>query len=184
MWINQHVERDIKLSEDLRCGETLTLPDPDGQESACITVVEVPSNVSVIIPQQAGQWDLFDPGPFGWRRRCDYILMGETQEHYFAVLIELKSNVPNDKGDVQLKWSLPLFHYLLSSYCIDKHSSDWKKSTKVKYFQIGNDLYEQHKDLTRIDEGTFFEKNVEGKIEILYSDLELFSLELLLKASA
>ena len=110
--------------------------------------------------------------------------MGETQEHYFAVLIELKSNVPNDKGDVQLKWSLPLFHYLLSSYCIDKHSSDWKKSTKVKYFQIGNDLYEQHKDLTRIDEGTFFEKNVEGKIEILYSDLELFSLELLLKASA
>ena len=184
MWINQHVGRCIKLSADKRCGETLTLSDPDGQQSACVTIEEVPPSTSVIVPQQAGQWEIFDPGPYGWRQRCDYILMGETTEHYFAILIELKTKAPNDKGDVQLKWSLPLFHYLLSSYCTDKHSSVWRKSIKIKYFQIGIDLYKQHKDLIRIDEGTFFKKNIEGRIEILYSESDLFSLDLLLKATA
>ena len=184
MWVDQNVERKKKLPCDKRFGETLILPDPDGKQSACIKVEEVPSSVSVIIPQQAGQWELFDPGPNGWRKRCDYILMGETEDCYFALLIELKTSVPNADGVLQLKWSLPIFHYLLSTYCIDKHASVWEKGTKVKYFQVGTNLHEPDKDLTRIDESIFFEKVEEDKIEILYSDSDLFSLDLLLKAGA
>ena len=109
--------------------------------------------------------------------------LGPTSDYYFAVLIELKTSIPDDDGDIQLKWSLPLFHCLLSSYCIDKHSSVWEKGTKVKYFQIGTDLYEQYKDLTRTDENTFFERNDKSQMEILYTKSDLFSLELLLKAT-
>ena len=183
-WLNQNLAETKRLPECQRFGHAIVLSDPDAQDSAQIRVVEVPPSVSVVIPQQAGQWNLFNPGPHGWKKRCDYILMDETDDHYFAILVELKTNAPDDKGDTQLKWSLPIFHYLLSVFCIDSHSSKWNKRLKIKYFQIGTNIYELHKDLTRIDGSNFFEKTTDHEIDILYSDSELFSLNQLLKASA
>ena len=183
-WLNQHVIKSKLLPKCRRCGEILELLDPDGSQSACIQIEEVPENVSVVVPQEVGQWNLFDPGPNGWRQRCDYILMGEKQGDYFAILVELKTSTPSDKGDAQLRWSLPIFHYLLSSYCVDTCSSKWNKNLTVKYFQVGTSVYDAHKDLTRVDGSNFFEKAGQDGIEILYTDSDLLSLDLLLNAAA
>lgn len=77
-------------------------------------------------------------------KRCDYLIVGKHEGRDFAVFVELKKKVHNkdDRGSdkagyVQLRWSQPLFHYLLSVFNIDNCSDLQKSEFIVKFWQIG-----------------------------------------------
>lgn len=144
-WVNHHVRPDKKLPPCKRCGDTVELFEKNSNVDMTIRVEEIPESTVVISPEDANKWELFHANrPRNWMKRCDYLLVGEVGGRNFAVFIELKKKVldkddgnNNRDGYVQLHWSQPLFHYLLSVFNIDNCSNLEKSDFIVRFWQIG-----------------------------------------------
>lgn len=116
-WLNKHLEEDFKLPSCKRTENDVELFEK--QNNVTLKVEDVPASVVVVIPEAAGRWTLWPPNrPFGWAKRCDYLLVGNLSGQYFAVFIELKTTYSDGDGKWQLLWTQPLFHYMLSMFNI------------------------------------------------------------------
>ena len=95
----------------------------------------------IVDPSKAGQWRLFD-GLIGWGKNCDFLILGKSDEKLFAIFVELKSSLPHEEGKIQLRWTRPLLHHLLSVFNVDNRSELQESDLIVKYFLIGQKFYE------------------------------------------
>ena len=71
------------------------------------------------------------------------LLVGELENRYFAVFVELKTTYSDSEGKEQLRWTKPLLHYLLSIFNIyfgrDLDASDFT----IKYWKICEDIEQE-----------------------------------------
>lgn len=153
VWLEGHLRKDKGLLACRRSGDTVELIEK--KNKMALLVESVPCSVVVIYPEAAKQWSLFpDDKPKGWAKRCDYLLVGRLDGKYFAVFVELKLKISDGDGKEQLRWSQPLFHYLLSVFNVDRQTTLEASEFTVKYWQMGQDISTNYfEGAVLIDEG-------------------------------
>ena len=91
---------------------------------------------------------LFESGKgYDFLKRCDFLILGESDVAYLAIFIELKRSFEDEEGDRrckkrgerQLRWSLPSLKYLLDVFETDTRVSDRKKKLVANYFLVAKD---------------------------------------------
>ena len=151
-WVDEHVRTDKRLPACKRVGDTVELFEKDRNVDMAVRIEEVPESVVVIRPDAASGWDLFCGNkPTNFKKRCDYLLIGRTEGRYFAIFVELKKKLPHENdtrheenGNAQLRWSQPLFDYLLSVYNTDSRSELGRSAFSIKYWRIGEKPSSEH----------------------------------------
>ncbi|MDE0141553.1 MAG: hypothetical protein OXI80_14265 [Caldilineaceae bacterium] len=151
-WVDDHVRSDKRLPACKRAGDTVELIEKDRNVDMTLRIEEVPESVVIIRPDAASGWDLFCGNkPKNFKKRCDYLLVGKTDGGYFAVFVELKKTLPHkndtrheENGYAQLRWSQPLFDYLLSVFNTDSCSDLIRSEFSIKYWRIGEKPFGDH----------------------------------------
>ena len=86
--------------------------------------------------------------------------------------MEFKKTVPdsNDEANVQLRWSLPVLHFLMSVFNVDSFSTMSERDFTIRYFQIGQKFNDRiDKNAVRIDPKRQFGSDVYKGIKMNYS---------------
>ena len=141
-WLEDHLKKDKKLPQRKITQDAVELFER--RNDTKIVVYCDPQSVVVVDSEAAGKWELLESHkPPGWTKRCDYLLVGELENRYFAVFVELKTTYKDSEGKEQLRWTKPLLHYLLSIFNIylgrDLDASDFT----IKYWKICEDISQE-----------------------------------------
>ena len=151
-WVDDHVRTDKRLPACKRMDDTVELFEKNSNVDMTLRIEEVPESVVIISPEDAKKWELYCGNkPKNWMKRCDYLLIGKTDGGYFAIFVELKKTLREENdpkheenGYAQLRWSQPLFHYLLSVFNIDNGTDLSRSEFSIKYWQIGEKPSRDH----------------------------------------
>ena len=151
-WVDDHVRTDKRLPACKRTGDTVELFEKNSNVDMTLRIEEIPESVVIISPEDAKKWELFYGNkPKNWMKRCDYLLVGKTDGRYFAIFVELKRTLlekddpkHEENGYAQLRWSQPLFDYLLSVFNTDSCSDLSRSEFTIKYWQIGEKPFRDH----------------------------------------
>ena len=187
-WLNKHVSDNHVLADCRRCGQTIELLDEESQAKHVFEVEGVPDSTLVIRPHNNAVWSILQQNrKKGWNKSCDYVLIGERQDKLYAVFIELKETlkrgpkIEDQRGQDQLRWTLPLLNYLLFVFNIDNRSSHKIEDVMIRYFQFGKRFHENFdKAGTRDDDENLFITEMHRGIKIKNSRSPVYSLNLLL----
>ena len=187
-WLKKHVSDNHVLADCRRSGQTIELVDEESQEKHVFKVEGVPDSTLVIRPHNNAVWSILQPNrKKGWNKSCDYVLIGERQGKLYTVFIELKETlkrgprIDDQRGQNQLRWTLPLLNYLLFVFNIDNCSSHKIEDVRIRYFQFGKRFHENFdKAGTRDDDENLFITEIHRGIEIKNSRSPVYSLNLLL----
>lgn len=151
-WVDEHVRTDKRLPACKRVGDTVELFEKNSDVDMTLRIEEIPESIVIISPEDAKKWELFCGNkPKNWMKRCDYLIVGKTESSYFAIFVELKQKLPEENdpkhevnGYAQLRWSQPLFDYLLSVFNTDSCSDLSKSAFSIRYWQIGETPSRDH----------------------------------------
>lgn len=151
LWLNNHLEDRFKLPPCRREENSAELIEC--KNDMTFRIEDIPSSVAVIESERAANWNLWQPNkPYRWARKCDYLLVGQLDEQYFAVFIELKTTYRDDEGKWQLLWSQPLFHHMLSMYNIDCQADLRVSDFIVKFWKICYSLSGNYQEETVLED--------------------------------
>ena len=177
-WLHENVLPGKRCTHFNRTAQTIELKAMDSEAEVRIEIQKIPSPAIVLLPQEIGQWGFLknkrvhEQNKKGWWSRCDFMMLGESKGKYYAIFLEFKKTVPdsNEEGKVQLKWSLPILHNLLSMFGVDTLSTIKEEDITVKYFQIGQRYNERFdKRVVRFDRKRMFSNEEYRGITINYS---------------
>lgn len=174
-WLSDH----IKLSmlelgmEDNR--RSCKLTEHDGEVRMTLRVDDIPHSALVMRFDKGERRKLFevDRG-YDFLKRCDFMILNETEAEYRAIFVELKRSFEDrggegwlkHKGEKQLRWSLPSLKYLHSVFEIDNRIIGQSKKVVAKYFFVAkcpNQWYKKRKPKE------FFKSRYHEGIPIYYS---------------
>ena len=170
-WVDDHVRTDKRLPACKRMGDTVELFEKNSDVDMILRIEEIPESIVIIRPEDAKKWELFCGNkPKNWMKRCDYLLVGKTDGRYFAIFVELKKTLRDENdprheenGYAQLRWSQPLFDYLLSVFNTDNCTELSKSEFSIKYWQIGEKpSRDQVKSRVYLDEEVRFDGEYKG----------------------
>ena len=138
-WLEDHLKKTMMLPQCKISQNSVELFEK--QNNAKLLIECDPESVVVVDSEAAGKWELLEPNkPRGWAKRCDYLIVGELENRYFAVFVELKITYRDNEGKEQLRWSKPLLHYLLSIYNINFERDLDASEFTTKYWKICEDI--------------------------------------------
>ena len=182
-WLDEYVLPSRKLPESKRVGQTIELEEKDNNANMSVTIGDVPDSAVVIRPDKAGQWRILKSDKRkGWDSLCDYLILWESDDKLFAIFIELKTSTPHPHGKTQLRWTLPMLHYLLFVFDEDSRSATPETEIVAKYFEFGQRknrrIVKRH---TKSVPTPFFRDEVHWGIRVRYSVEQEFSLRQLLR---
>ena len=185
-WLNRHILPEKRSSRYCLVNQTVALWEKDENVDMTVRIKGFSGPFVIVDPHKAGQWRLFR-GLAGWGKNCDFLILGKTDERVFVFFVELKSSLPDEAGQVQLRWTRPLLHYLLSVFNVDSGSEIQEfiqeSDVTVKYFLIGERFYETLDKRSVKTDAEIHGKAVEYQgITINYRVSDKFSLNQLLKA--
>ena len=137
----------------LRFGEssnrrTFFLEEESGPDRMTLRVHNVPETAVVMHFDKGERRQLFESGKgYDFLKRCDFLILGESDVAYLAIFIELKRSFEDEEGDRrckkrgerQLRWSLPSLKYLLDVFETDTRVSERKKKLVANYFLVAKD---------------------------------------------
>ena len=182
-WLDTHVLPEKRSSKYKVDNQTVALWEKDKNVDMTVSIRGFSDPFVIIDPSQAGQWRLFS-GLDGWGKNCDFLILGKSDQKFFVFFVELKASLPHEEGKVQLRWTRPLLHHLLSVFNVDNCSAIQESDLIVKYFMIGEQFYET------LDKRTVkTDAEIHGKVEeymgitINYRVSDLYSLKQLLQAN-
>ena len=182
-WLDTHVLSDRRSSRFRIDNQTVELWEKDKNVDMSVFIKGLSDPFLIIDPFKAGQWRLFS-GLDGWGKNCDFLLLGKSDDKLFALFVELKSSLPYEEGKVQLRWTRPLLHHLLSVFNIDNCSELQESDITVKYFLIGEQYYETLDKRTVKTDAAIHSKVEEYMgITINYRVSDKYSLKQLLRAN-
>ena len=156
-WLADH----IKLSmlemgmEDNR--RSFKLTEHDEGVRMTLRVDDVPYSAIVMRFDKGERRQLFEvERGYDFLMRCDFMILDETEAEYRAIFVELKRSFGDrgseswlkQKGEKQLRWSLPSLKYLLSVFEIDSCNTDQSKKVVAKFFCVAkcpNQWYRKRK---------------------------------------
>lgn len=100
-------------------------------------VAEVPSHLTAVDMRQIGSLSGLKSG--NWKKTCDYLLVFNQRGRDYAIFVELKNTLYEDKteGMEQLRRSLPYLKFLRSICEIQYGSESTKRNINVRYSLIG-----------------------------------------------
>lgn len=178
-WLNENILHCRKLPTDKRDGTTILLEEIDDNVEMKVRIEGVSKSAIVIRFDRGRRWQIFSEGK-EYGRRCDYLILDETDLQYNAIFVELKNKIPAPDyyGEKQLLWSLPYLKYLLFVFGADTESRILNKKLVTKYFQFGNDERDWFKK-RRVSEH-FKERTFKG-ISVHCSTRDKFDLKELLR---
>ena len=110
-----------------------------------LRVDNVPSTSAVMRFDKGKRRDFFEPGTgSNFLTRCDFLILVESGQDYRAIFIELKRSFDDEeserehveRGEEQLRWSLPSLKYLISVFEVDKRAEDPKRRVDASYFLV------------------------------------------------
>ena len=140
-WLEDHLKETMKLPQCKITEDSVEIFER--KNNAKLLIKCDPQSVVVVDSEAAGKWDLLKPNkPRDWAKRCDYLIVGELEDRYFAVFVELKTTYRDD-GKEQLRWSKPLLHYLLSLFNIDLGRDLDASEFTTKYWKICEDISQE-----------------------------------------
>ena len=181
-WLDAHVLPERRSSRYSVDNQTVALWEKDENVDMSVFIKGLSESLVIIDPFKAGQWRLFS-GLDGWGKNCDFLILGKRDETLFAFFVELKSSLPYDEGKIQLRWTRPLLHHLLSVLNVDRCSEIQESDLTVKYFLIGEQFYETLDKRTVKTDAEIHGKAVPYKgITINYRVSDKYSLNQLLQA--
>lgn len=138
-WLKDHLKKNMKLPQRKITQNAVELFER--RNDAKLLIKCDPQSVVVVDSEAAGKWELLESHkPPGWTKRCDYLIVGELEDRYFAVFVELKTTYRDSEGKEQLRWSKPLLHYLLSIFNINFGYDLVASDFTTKYWKICEDI--------------------------------------------
>ena len=100
-----------------------------------VEITQMPPEAVTTDLRKIGELSGVGKGP--WRQLCDYLIVFRNGNENIAILIELKKSLKDDnKGQEQLRRSLPLLKYL-HFICRIEFGAKEHETLTVKYFLIG-----------------------------------------------
>ena len=139
--LDAHVLPERRSSRYSVDNQTVALWEKDENVDMAVFIKGLSESLVIIYPFKAGQWRLFS-GLDGWGKNCDFLILGKRDETLFVFFAELKSSLPYDEGKIQLRWTRPLLHHLLSVFNVDSCSELQESDLTVKYFLFGEQFFE------------------------------------------
>ena len=102
-----------------------------------VQVAEVPPQFTAVDMRQIGFLSGLKNG--NWKKTCDYLLVFNQKDRDYAIFVELKNTLYEDKteGMEQLRRSLPYLEYLRSVCELQYGSESTIHNINVRYFLIG-----------------------------------------------
>ena len=128
-----------------------------------VEITQTPPEAVTTDLRKIGKLSGLEEGP--WKKLCDYLIVFRSGNENIAILIELKKTLNDDnKGQQQLRRSLPLLKYLHSICCIEFNATGSETLT-VRYFLIGK-KYSQRFDKQPVKPGLKIDKENYKNIEV------------------
>lgn len=136
-WLKVNINEERFSDKVYWDGGTVTLEEKDNNFHMCVRIENVSKRLVVINFDKGVNQGLYFKRSDELGKRCDFLILEETEDEYTAYLIELKAKVPDRNGALQLKWSAPYFAYIFAVYLGDSLLTNPKKAIKLRFFQIG-----------------------------------------------
>ena len=147
-WLKEHIKQNMLRSGESMNRRTFLLKEVSGTDRMTLRVDNVPETAAVMRFDEGERRQLFESERgYDFLKRCDFLILDESDVEYSAILIELKRSFEDEEGDRrckkrgerQLRWSLPSLKYLLDVFETDTRVTDRKKKLVAKYFLVAKD---------------------------------------------
>ena len=147
-WLKEHIKQDMLRSGEKSNRRTFLLEETSGPDRMILRVQNVPETAAVMRFDLGDRRQLFESGRgYDFLKRCDFLILDESDVEYLAIFIELKRSFEDEEGDRrskqrgerQLRWSLPSLRYLLDVFETDTRAADRKKKLVAKYYLVAKD---------------------------------------------
>ena len=144
-WLKEHIKQDMLRSGESRNQRTFLLKEFSGTDRMTLRVDNVPETAAVMRFDEGERRQLFESERgYDFLKRCDFLILDESDVEYLAILIELKRSFEDEenergckkRGERQLRWSLPSLKYLLDVFETDTRVIDREKKLVVSYFLV------------------------------------------------
>ena len=148
IWLKEHIKQDMLRSGEKSNRRTFLLEETSGPDRMILRVQNVPETAAVMRFDLGDRRQLFESGRgYDFLKRCDFLILDESDVEYLAIFIELKRSFEDEEGDRrskkrgerQLRWSLPSLRYLLDVFETDTRAADRKKKLVAKYYLMAKD---------------------------------------------
>ena len=136
-WLKENINEERFSDKVYWDGGTVTLEEKDTYFHMCVKIENVQKRLVVINFDNGVNQGLYFKRSDELSKRCDFVILEETEDEIIAYLIELKGKVPDKNGALQLRWSAPYFAYIFSVFLGDSLLTNPNKELKFKFFQIG-----------------------------------------------
>ena len=184
-WLLENVLPSKRCTDFKSTAQTIVLRETDDNVRMKLEIRKISTPIVILIPENIGQWRILKDGKeIEWWSRCDFLLVGEHAGKSFAIFMEFKKTVPDprEEANVQLRWSLPILHFLMSVFNVDCFSSISDEDFTIRYFQIGQKFGKRlDKNAVRIDPKGQFGSEFYRGLRINYSVAPVVTLRQLLK---
>ena len=145
-WLKEHIKQDMLRSGESRNRRTFLLKEFSGTDRMTLRVDNVPETAAVMRFDEGERRQLFESERgYDFLKRCDFLILDESDVEYLAILIELKRSFEDEenergckkRGERQLRWSLPSLKYLLDVFETDTRVIDRRKKASCQLFSSG-----------------------------------------------
>ncbi len=145
VWLREHIKSHMLKSGENNNRRTFKLKEHTSGVRMTLRVDNVPREATVMRFDKGKRRDFFEPGTgSNFLTRCDFLILVNSGKHYRAVFIELKRSFDDEeterqheeRGEEQLRWSLPSLKYLISVFEVDKRAEDPERRVDASYFLI------------------------------------------------
>lgn len=156
-WLGEHIRSDMLVQGEKSNRRTFVLSEYDDGVRINLRIENVPDSATVLKFDRGERRKLFRPEKVrNFLKRCDFLILDERHSDYRAIFVELKRSFGvgesgrqfEDKGEEQLRWSLPSLKFLLSVFEVDRRRGSSGKNIEVTYFLIAkcpNQWYRKRK---------------------------------------
>ena len=184
-WLDANVLPSKRCTHFKNTAQTIVLRETDGNVNMKLEIRKISAPVVILLPEEIGQWRILKDGKkIEWWSRCDFLMLGEFAGKLFAIFMEFKKTIPdsNDEANVQLRWSLPILHFLVSVFNVDSFSPLIEEDFTIRYFHIGQKFSNRiDKNAVRTDSKRQFGSDEYKDIEMNYCVAPVVTLKQLLK---
>lgn len=140
-WLDENVLSCKRQEEFKKTSQTAVLWDENGDVKLEVRRISGPA--IILLPEKIQQWRILrSRQDKRWGSRCDFLLVGESSDQFYAIFLEFKRTIrsldeEDQEAQRQLKWSTSILHYLLSVFNLDRNSSLSEEDIEVRHIAIG-----------------------------------------------
>lgn len=146
-WLDENVLSCKRQEEFKKTSQTAVLWDENGDVK--LEVRRILGPAIILLPEKIQQWRILrSRQDKRWGSRCDFLIVGESSDQFYAIFLEFKRTIrsleeEDQEAQRQLKWSTSILHYLLSVFNLDRNSSLSEEDIEVRHVAIGRKFSER-----------------------------------------